>query len=156
MSSRSIATLEKATDLSVSTASSGSVGRLSTSPDPPSAPTTRGPRPDTDHPTHSPPAPPRLAPPHPPAPTAGAAASDRLPPHSRYAATEIVTDLESDGTERRHLKRRFLPSGDDSATVAQHLVVAEDRLDALAQHYYGDPLLAWRIADGRSDSANAL
>lgn len=82
-----------------------------------------------------------------PQPTAGAVAAGRFPPNSRYAASEIVTTTDADGTERRYLRRRFVPSQEGLTTVAEHLVVAGDRLDLLAQRYYGDPLLSWRIAD---------
>jgi len=82
-----------------------------------------------------------------PLPTAGTVAGGRFPPHSRYAATKVLTDTADDGTERRYLGRRFIPPADAATIVAQHLVVAGDRLDVLAQQYYGDPLLGWRIAD---------
>jgi nucleoid-associated protein YgaU len=82
-----------------------------------------------------------------PPPTAGTVAADRFPPHSRYASTEVVTDIDPSGDERRYLCRRFVPSTAGQATIAEHLVVAGDRLDLLAQQYYGDPLLGWRIAD---------
>jgi nucleoid-associated protein YgaU len=82
-----------------------------------------------------------------PQPTAGAIAAGRFPPHSRYAASEVVTTTDAAGTERRYLRRRFVPPQDALTTIAEHLVVAEDRLDLLAQNYYGDPLLSWRIAD---------
>jgi nucleoid-associated protein YgaU len=82
-----------------------------------------------------------------PPPTAGSVAADRFPPHSRYAACEVVTSTDPDGIERRHLRRRFIPDQESLTTVAQHLIVAGDHLDLLAQRYYGDPLLSWRIAD---------
>jgi len=82
-----------------------------------------------------------------PLPTAGAAAADRFPPHSRYANTEIAFSTDQDGVERRYLRRRFIASTEGMTTVAAHLVVAGDRLDLLAHRYYGDPLLSWRIAD---------
>lgn len=85
--------------------------------------------------------------PAPPPPTAGSVAADRFPAHSRYAATEVVTMTDDDGTERRYLRRRFIPATDNQTVVAQHLVLDGDRPDNLAQQYYGDPLLSWRIAD---------
>jgi nucleoid-associated protein YgaU len=93
-----------------------------------------------------------------PPPTAGAVAGDRFPPHSRYSTSEVVTVVGADGVERRFLRRRFVPPQDDLSTVAEHLVTAEDRLDLLAQLYYGDPLLAWRIADanGADDPADLV
>jgi nucleoid-associated protein YgaU len=92
-----------------------------------------------------------------PPPTAGTVAAERFPPHSRYAASEIVTSTDADGTERRYLRRRFIASPDGETTIAEHLVVAGDRLDVLAQRYYGDPLLSWRIADAnRADDPSDL
>jgi nucleoid-associated protein YgaU len=92
-----------------------------------------------------------------PPPTAGAVAAERFPPHSRYANSEIVTRTGRGGVERRHLRRRFIASPDGQTTIAEHLVVAGDRLDVLAQRYYGDPLLSWRIADAnRADDPSAL
>ncbi|MBL7501515.1 LysM peptidoglycan-binding domain-containing protein [Frankia sp. CNm7] len=79
--------------------------------------------------------------------TAGAAAGDRFPPHSRYAATEVATTTGADGTEWRYLRRRFIAGSDDAAAAIEHLVVAGERLDLLAARYYGNPLLGWRIAD---------
>jgi hypothetical protein len=86
----------------------------------------------------------------PPPPTAGSVAAERFPPHSRYANCEVVTVTDPDGTVRRYLKRRFIPSSDGDTTIAQHLVVAGDKLDLLAQTYYGDPLLNWRISDANA------
>ena len=68
-----------------------------------------------------------------PVPTAGSVAADRFPPHSRYAATPVVSQTDDDGTERRYLARRF--------------IAPTDAAPVLAQQYYGDPLLGWRIAD---------
>ena len=82
-----------------------------------------------------------------PEPTAGSIAAERFPAHSRYATAEIVTAVDDQGVERRWLRRRFITGTDVLPTLAQHLVVAGDRPDLLAQFYYGDPLLAWRIAD---------
>lgn len=92
-----------------------------------------------------------------PPPTAGTVAAQRFAPHSRYAASEIVTSTDAGGTERRYLRRRFIAAPDGETTVAEHLVVAGDRLDVLAQRYYGDPLLSWRIADAnRADDPSEL
>jgi nucleoid-associated protein YgaU len=82
-----------------------------------------------------------------PPPTAGTVAAERFPPHSRYATSEVDTVTDPDGRERRYLRRRFIAPSDGETTVTEHLVVAGDRLDLLAQRYFGDPLLSWRIAD---------
>lgn len=79
--------------------------------------------------------------------TAGQLAPDRFPPTSRYASTPVVTVTDADGSEHRYLTRRFIPTAGTATTLAEHLVTAGDRLDLLAQRYYGDPLLSWRIAD---------
>jgi nucleoid-associated protein YgaU len=81
-----------------------------------------------------------------PAVTAGDLKPDRFPPHSRYATSEILT-VGNDAEAISYLGRRFLPEPDGMALIAEHLVVDGDRLDLLAQRYYGDPLLSWRIAD---------
>jgi nucleoid-associated protein YgaU len=79
--------------------------------------------------------------------TAGDVAAHRFPQHSRYAATEVVTTEGPQGGEVRALRRRFIAQTDTQPPLARHLVKAGDRLDLLAELYYGDPLLAWRIAD---------
>jgi nucleoid-associated protein YgaU len=79
--------------------------------------------------------------------TAGDVAAHRFPQHSRYAASEVVSTEGPRGGEVRVLRRRFIAHTDTQPPHARHLVKAGDRLDLLAQHYYGDPLLAWRIAD---------
>ena len=94
----------------------------------------------------TPPRPPLPGPTGLPAPTAGAVAPERFPPASRYAGTVVETVVDGDGTEHRYLTRRFVPPVGTNP-LARHLVVSGDRLDLLAQRYYGDPLLSWRICD---------
>jgi nucleoid-associated protein YgaU len=64
------------------------------------------------------------------------------PANSRYFGVPVaVTDT------LRYFRRRFLPPPLARETAVEHVVVPGDRLDLLADRYYGDPLLAWRIAD---------
>jgi nucleoid-associated protein YgaU len=82
-------------------------------------------------------------------------AAPAVPPNSRYAGVPVATTRTRDGVEVRYFRRRFLPAPEASRTVVEHVVAPGDRLDLLAERYYGDPLLAWRIADanGAQDPA---
>ena len=73
--------------------------------------------------------------------------SDKFPPTSRYAGTEVVTLATSDGRTIAYLRRRFVPQPDRYALLREHVVVAGQRLDHVAAQYLGDPEQFWRIAD---------
>jgi nucleoid-associated protein YgaU len=70
---------------------------------------------------------------------------------SRYdnVDTAVLTvRTESGGTrEVRYLRRRELPDATTIVPIAQHLVLAQDRLDLIAGSYYGDPTAYWQIAE---------
>lgn len=78
---------------------------------------------------------------------AGASAVPRFAANSRYHDTPIAT-LDS-GDERLipYLRRRFVPPPDRFASIREHAVVQDDRLDLLAATYFGDPELFWRLCD---------
>lgn len=66
-------------------------------------------------------------------------------PNSRYATVDEAT-LDLDGRVIRYKRRRFVPEPAGSP-VAEHTVVAGDRLDLLAARYLGDPTQFWRLCD---------
>ena len=75
---------------------------------------------------------------------------------SRYANTNVVTDREgiNKGISRRLTKYyRNIPESDaDIYVMTQH----GDRLDLLANEYYGDPHLWWYIAKANNLKFNNL
>lgn len=72
-------------------------------------------------------------------------------PSSRYATTEVIAALDGQGATARALERRRIPS---SPGVVEHLVAEGERLDQLAQRFYGDPLKSWLILDANPDELN--
>jgi hypothetical protein len=72
-------------------------------------------------------------------------------PTSRYHDVETVkmTVRDSRGQPRvvSYKRRRFIPSGAATTTLAEHTVTQGDRLDNLAARYVGDPEQFWRICD---------
>lgn len=70
-----------------------------------------------------------------------------FPENSRYRHIEITTTTMPDGRTVAYLRRRFLPQPDQMATLAEHAVISNDRLDNLAHKYLGDPELFWQICD---------
>lgn len=76
-----------------------------------------------------------------------AGASSPFAENSRYRRLEIATGELPDGRQVRFVRRRFVPQPEQLATLAERVVVSGDRLDNLAQQYYGDPELFWQICD---------
>ena len=71
-------------------------------------------------------------------------------PQSRYALCETAAEsLDGpDGPRQvRYLRRRFLPPPDAAPPLGTHQVARGDRVDLLADRYFGDPELYWRICD---------
>jgi hypothetical protein len=77
-------------------------------------------------------------------------ATPRFPPTSRYAGIGIVRTMAPDGREVAYLRRRFVPSPDRLAAVAEHRVEQGDRLDRIAASELGDPELYWRLCDANT------
>lgn len=71
-----------------------------------------------------------------------------FPSSSRYSGSETTTIEREDGQVSRYLRRRFIPAPERFETLQEHVVTQNERLDHIAAHYLGDPLLFWRICDG--------
>lgn len=74
--------------------------------------------------------------------------SDKFDANSRYVLTEVAERTLADGTLMRYLRRRFVPDPAAQAPLATHAVEEGERLDRIADRYYGDPIQFWRVADG--------
>jgi hypothetical protein len=69
------------------------------------------------------------------------------PPTSRYYGIASAQTTAPDGSTLTYLKRRLVPPPENFATLAEHQVVAGDRVDNLAARYLGDPEQYWRLCD---------
>jgi nucleoid-associated protein YgaU len=67
--------------------------------------------------------------------------------NSRYRYSETAIAQLPDGRQVCYLRRRFLPQPEVLGAATEHTVRDGDRLDNLAQAYYGDPELFWQICD---------
>jgi hypothetical protein len=77
-------------------------------------------------------------------------AADSVSPfaeNSRYRHVGTATGTLPDGRQVTYVRRRILPAPEDLATLAEHVVKRDDRLDKLAHQFLGDPELFWRICD---------
>ena len=72
---------------------------------------------------------------------------------SRYSKTDVITPLNSAGQSPRVLAARSIP---EARGVIEHVVVEGERLDHIAQRYYGDPKKSWLILDANPDELNPL
>lgn len=68
-------------------------------------------------------------------------------PNSRYQRVGTATLDSADGRRIVYLRRRFLPPSTRFSVIEEHVVHEGDRLDNLASHSFGDPLLFWRLCD---------
>lgn len=69
-------------------------------------------------------------------------------PESRYYGIATAEYEFADGRRVAYVRRRFLPQAEGLALFTEHLVSEGERLDLLAQRYYGNPELFWRVCDG--------
>jgi len=69
-----------------------------------------------------------------------------FPLNSRYRGLETVT-LQSAGHPIVYIRRRFVPSPDQSIPIQAHTVKQGERLDNLAAQFLGDAELFWRLCD---------
>ena len=68
-------------------------------------------------------------------------------PSSRYAGQETAEWKRVDGLAVLYVKRRFVPPAGNFATLQEHRVEENDRLDNIAASYFSDPELYWRLCD---------
>lgn len=68
-------------------------------------------------------------------------------PTSRYASMDIAEWTAPDGRVVRYARRRFI-SLVPPVPLAEHTVVAGDRLDNVTARYLADPEQFWRVCDG--------
>jgi hypothetical protein len=65
---------------------------------------------------------------------------------SRYKDLPLKSFVETDGSERRYVARRFLPAPETLSTLGTVKVTDSDRLDLIAAARLGEPSAFWRIA----------
>jgi hypothetical protein len=70
-----------------------------------------------------------------------------MPANSRYQGLPTRTWTAPDGQAIAYLSRRFAPQASRFAVVLTHTMSPNERLDQVAAAKFGDPLLAWRLAD---------
>lgn len=66
---------------------------------------------------------------------------------SRYEKVKDAELTDASGKAIKYKRIRFIP---ETSTIQQHTVVQGDRLDVIAQKYYRDPELFWRICDANT------
>ncbi|TQF83420.1 hypothetical protein FK498_02885 [Elioraea sp. Yellowstone] len=66
---------------------------------------------------------------------------------SRYEPVPTLTHVTADGRTIRHKALRILP---DPRGSLVHIVRQDDRLDRVAQDWFGNAELWWRVADANT------
>lgn len=72
------------------------------------------------------------------------------PQSSRYFGLKILKLQRPDGREVAYLERRFLPDTEEFEELRVHTVAEGERLDLIANEYFGDPSQFWRVCDANS------
>jgi nucleoid-associated protein YgaU len=70
---------------------------------------------------------------------------------SRYARTPVVAAADATGREPRVLARRVAPP---APAALEHTVTDGERLDHLAERFYGEPTRYWLILDANPEVLN--
>lgn len=73
---------------------------------------------------------------------------------SRYygieTATMEITDENGIRREIRYVRRRFIPSPDDSLVFQEHIITHGERPDTLAARYLSDSTFFWQLCDANN------
>ncbi len=69
---------------------------------------------------------------------------------SRYYGIATATLQGKDGESIVYLRRRFVPPADNFFIVQEHTLREGDRLDNVANQYYGDPERYWQLCDANN------
>jgi nucleoid-associated protein YgaU len=72
-----------------------------------------------------------------------------FPLNSRYRGIDTATIRSADQVIA-YVRRRFIPSPDQSTPMQAHTVKQGERLDNLAAQFLGDAELYWRLCDANS------
>jgi hypothetical protein len=75
--------------------------------------------------------------------------------NSRYAGTEVRTYRTAGGEDVRYLGRRIIPELDRYRVLDRHRTLAAERIDQVADAYYGDSEQYWRICDANGSERPA-
>ena len=73
-----------------------------------------------------------------------------FPANSRYHGNETAKMETANGRTIIYLRRRFVPPPESFALLQEHTVTQDDRLDNLANRYFGDPEQFWRLCDANA------
>jgi len=68
-------------------------------------------------------------------------------PNSRYARTEMRTVTTPDGEAVAYMGRRIIPDQALYQPLDRHRTSGRERVDQVADAFYGDPAQYWRICD---------
>ena len=71
-------------------------------------------------------------------------------PSSRYYAIDTAKMETEEGKTIIYLRRRFIPPPERFSLLQEHTIVQDDRLDNLANQFYGDPEQFWKICDSNN------
>jgi hypothetical protein len=77
--------------------------------------------------------------------------SDAFPLNSRYRTVDLRTRLAPDGSTQTFVGRRIIPDLDRFKPIARHKLSGDERIDRIADEYFGDAELYWRICDANGD-----
>ena len=75
-----------------------------------------------------------------------------FPLNSRYANCAQASYVAPDGRVIHYVALRILPPPERFRPLAIHRLSAAERIDLLAERYYGDPEQYWRICDASRES----
>jgi hypothetical protein len=73
--------------------------------------------------------------------------SNDSPPNSRYFGTTDRFYTAPSGETVAYIARRIIPELDRYQVLDRHRAVASERVDQVADGFYGDPEQYWRICD---------